>query len=450
MLRMLVASFALFAAGINLNAQFGVSENHRYIVKDGKPFFWMGDTAWELFHRLNREEAERYLKRRSEQGFTVVQAVILAEMDGLHTPNSYGDVPLINDDPLKPNEKYFQHVDYIIDLANSYNITIALLPTWGDKVFKDTWGLGPEIFNEQNAVSYASWIAKRYKNKRNIVWIIGGDRTPRNDRDVAIWRAMAKSIMTETNDKAMISYHPQPNQMGGGQWFNDDKWFQFNMFQNGHCRDGAIYDKIQASYNRQPVRPVIDGEPIYEDHPVCFNANDLGISSAYDVRKYAYLDLFAGAFGHTYGCHDIWQMYSPDRGAINGAHIYWYEAVNLPGGNQMQYVRKLMESHPLMERTPDQTIIKENDYVPSERIQATRGNDYLYVYSVKGKPFTVMLDKIKSTGLQGYWYNPRDGKTTDVEIQLGTASKIFTPPTTGYGQDWVLVVDDASKHYAKP
>src|SRR5687768_16068927 len=131
---------------IQANAQFRISENKRYLLKDGKPFFWLGDTAWELFHRLDRDEANRYLKRRSEQGFTVVQAVVLAEFDGLHIPNPYGQTPLVDDDPGKPNEKYFEHVDYIIDQANSYGITIGLLSTWGDKIFKNTWGKGPEIF----------------------------------------------------------------------------------------------------------------------------------------------------------------------------------------------------------------------------------------------------------------------------------------------------------------
>src|ERR1700704_3056378 len=96
----------------NACAQFSISSNHRYLLKDGKFFFWLGDTAWELFHRLTREEADQYLKRRSEQGFTVIQAVVLAEFDGLHTPNAYGEIPLINDDPAKPNEKYLEHVDY--------------------------------------------------------------------------------------------------------------------------------------------------------------------------------------------------------------------------------------------------------------------------------------------------------------------------------------------------
>src|SRR3954447_24998997 len=98
-------------------AQFSISSNHRYLLKNGKPFFWLGDTGWELFHRLTREEADEYLKRRAEQSFTIIQAVVLAEFDGLHTPNAYGDTPLVKDDPLKPNEAYFKHVDFIIDKA---------------------------------------------------------------------------------------------------------------------------------------------------------------------------------------------------------------------------------------------------------------------------------------------------------------------------------------------
>ena len=60
-----------------------VSRNHRYLVDEkGSAFFWLGDTAWELFHRLNREEADHYLETRAAQGFTVIQAVVLAEFDG--------------------------------------------------------------------------------------------------------------------------------------------------------------------------------------------------------------------------------------------------------------------------------------------------------------------------------------------------------------------------------
>jgi hypothetical protein len=428
-------------------SQFSISANHRYLLKDGQPFFWLGDTGWELFHRLNRAEAELYLKKRSEQGFTVIQAVVLAEMDGLHTPNANGDLPLLNDDPATPNEKYFEHVDYIIDKAAGYGISIALLPTWGDKVFKDRWGIGPEIFNESNAAVYATGLATRYRDRNNILWVLGGDRLPRNNEDVQIWRAMGKAIMKATGNKAVISFHPQPNQLGSAAWFHQDEWLSFNMFQTGHCRDEAVYDKIQGVYHLPLIKPVLDAEPVYEDHPVCFNVKDLGTSNAFDVRRSAYLNLFAGAFGHTYGCHDIWQMNSSLHEPVNGPHYSWQEALDLPAAKQMIYIRRLMTSFPLIERIPDQSLIKENNNAPAERIQATRGTDYLLVYTCTGASFTVVMNKIKGKLLHGYWYSPRDGTTRPLPATANSATKKYTPPDTGYGHDWVLVLFDASKNY---
>src|SRR5688500_10157743 len=100
-----------------------VSDNKRFLVReDGSPFFYLGDTAWELFHRLNREEADRYLDDRARKGFTVIQAVALAELDGLNDPNAYGHKPLINNDPAKPDvkdEDYWDHVDYVVNKAGS-------------------------------------------------------------------------------------------------------------------------------------------------------------------------------------------------------------------------------------------------------------------------------------------------------------------------------------------
>src|SRR5687768_679714 len=158
-----------------------VSENKRFLVtEEGKPFFYLGDTAWELFHRLNREEADTYLKNRAERGYTVIQAVVLAELKGLTDPNPYGHLPLADNDPTKPNEAYFQHVDYIVDKANSLGIYVGMLPTWGDK-WNKKWGNGPEIFTPQNAAQYGEWLGRRYK-ERGIIWILGGDRPVENDQ----------------------------------------------------------------------------------------------------------------------------------------------------------------------------------------------------------------------------------------------------------------------------
>ena len=453
-MRSLTLTGLLFFLCFSLHAQLRVSKNQRFLeTADGKPFFWLGDTAWELFHRLNREEATLYLKNRADKGFTVIQAVALAELDGLHDPNPYGETPLENDDPTKPREAYFQHVDFIIKKAESLGLYIGLLPTWGDKISKEGWGVGPEIFTTSNAKVYGQWIGNRYKNQKNIIWILGGDRNPRNDNDVAIWRAMAAGIEAGTGgpDKALITFHPQPNNLedgGSSKWFHNDAWLDFNMFQTGHCRENNLWDRIALVYSKKPTKPVLDGEPIYEDHPVCFNANDFGTSSPYDVRKSAYFDVFAGAFGHTYGCHDVWQMYAPHRTPINGPHYPWYVALDLPGASQMKFLRQLIESRPMFDRVPDQSLIT-NSLGANDRIQAMRGNDYIYVYSSQGKNITVNTSKISGREVIAYWYNPRKGEWNEIGTFAKKNQQEFVPPTTGYGQDWVLVIDDASKNYSK-
>ncbi len=254
------------------------------------------------------------------------------------------------------------------------------------------------------------------------------------------------------NDKALMTFHPQPNGVedgGSSKYFHNDEWLDFNMLQTGHCRENNIWDRIQVVYNRPATKPVLDGEPIYEDHPVCFNAKDLGTSSAYDVRKHAYIDVFAGAFGHTYGCHDIWQMYAPNRTPVNGPHHPWYVALYLPGAAQMKYVRQLIESRSMLDRVPDQSLIT-NALGANDRIQATRGKDYVFVYSTQGKPITINMGKISGAQVRSFWFDPKNGNSQEIGVSSNAGQQTFIPPSSGYGQDWVLVVDDASKNYSLP
>ncbi len=443
MIRLLFVFVFILTWSSSTFGQFQVSENHRFITKEGKPFFWLGDTAWELFHRLSKEDATYYFKKRSEQGFTVIQAVALAELDGLQTPNANGDLPLIDLDPTKPNEKYFAHVDSLITIAGKFGLTIAMLPTWGDKVDKSTWGKGPEIFNAKNANTYGKWIGQRFEKKSNLIWIMGGDRNPKNAQQIEIWNALAEGVSAGAGgpNKVLMSFHPQPNALGSAEWFHQSDWLDFNMFQNGHCRDQEHYLKVSTLYNKAPFKPIIDGEPMYEDHPVCFNAKDLGTSSAYDIRKYAYLDLFAGAFGHTYGCHDVWQMFDSTRVGINGPHFPWKIALDLPGANQMKFARELMESKSMLDRIPDQSILIESDETPGERIQATRGKDYVFVYSCIGKRFRLKMGQIPGEKSAYFWVNPRTGEKSTKNNINNTGIQTFTPPTKGYGLDWVMVLE---------
>ena len=165
-----------------------ISDNQRYLIHaDETSFFYLGDTAWELFHRLDREEIDYYLQTRADQGYTVIQAVALAEFGGLTEPNPYGETPLRGNDPAQPNEAYFEHVDWAINRAEALGLYVALLPTWGDK-WNRAWGEGPEIFTPENARVYGEFLGRRYQDKP-IIWVLGGDRAIESDAHLAIYRA---------------------------------------------------------------------------------------------------------------------------------------------------------------------------------------------------------------------------------------------------------------------
>jgi hypothetical protein len=429
-----------------------VSENRRFLVHaDGTPFFYLGDTAWELFHRLTREEAEKYLENRRQKGFTVIQAVALAELDGLNDPNPYGHRPLLGNDPARPDVRegpandYWDHVDFIVDRAREKGIYIGMLPTWGDKVTK-AWGVGPVVFTPENAAVYGRFIGARYKDRPNILWILGGDRPP--DKSLDLWREMAKAIREVDKGRHLMTYHPS----GGSstsKWFHNDEWLDFNLLQSGHNYNVPNYNMITADYNRTPVKPCIDGEPRYEDHPAGFKTQN-GYMNDYDSRQAAYWALFAGAHGHTYGCHDIWQMFAPGRKPISWARTNWYDALDLPGAWDMWHVRTLMESRPVIKRVPDPSLIDGDAGSGADHVRATRGEDYAFVYIPTGKPVTVQMGKVSGTKVKAWWFDPRRGVSFPAGDWANEGTQVCTPPSNGRGNDWVLVMDDVSKKYPPP
>jgi hypothetical protein len=439
-----------------------VSDNRRFLVyENGKPFFYLGDTAWELFHRLNREEADRYLENRARKGFTVIQAVALAETDGLNDANPYGHRPLLENDPTRPDVKegpqndYWDHVDYIVQKAETLGLVIGFLPTWGDK-WNKAWGAGPVVFNAGNARTYGEWLGRRYKD-RPIIWILGGDRPVENDSQREVIRAMAQGLRQGDGGNHLITFHPQGGQ-GSSTWFHNEDWLDFNMRQNGHGAEFKSYANTRADYDRTPVKPVLDGEPIYEDHPVSFNAKEFGHSVAADVRRPLYWDLFQGACGHTYGHHSVWQMYAPGRKPINGPLMPWFQAIDQPGAGQMQYARKLIESRPFLDRIPDDSILAPSE-VPTampgagtRRFVATRdiAGTYAMIYAPVGRSFTVRFDKLQGEKFKAWWFNPRTGKATSLGEFQRVPEKSFSPPDPGELADWVLVLDDAAQKYPPP
>lgn len=434
--------------------QIQPSANGRFLqTADGRPFFYLSDTAWELFHRLKREEANLYLTTRANQGFNAIQSVAVAELDGLNVANANGDLPFIDFDPTRPNELYWRHVDYIVGRANELGLCIGLLPTWG-RYWHD--GENP-LFNEDNARRYARWLANRYRDAL-VVWILGGDRMPEHDGHRSVIRAMADGLRQGDDGRHLITYHPSGWQ-GSAQEFHGDSWLAFNMRQNGHEVDFNSYSRNAEDYLRMPAKPLVDGEAVYEDHPVAFRASERGHTVAADCRRALYWDLFSGTCGHTYGHHSVWQMYDSLRAPVNNPLMTWREALQQPGARQMAHAKNLMLSRPYFTRIPatDEVLVASEPrsaWPGAGRYHfcATADSEgrYLMVYAPVGRRFTVRTDWVKSSRIHLWWFNPRTGKATNLGVCQNPGRLTLCPPDAGEMLDWILVVDDASARFPKP
>lgn len=435
------------------NGKLRESDNNLYIIHDnGTPFFWMGNTAWLLPERLNREEAEYFLAKDREAGYNVEQIQVL---NAIPTFNVYGHQANNAEFDFSKVSKpgvygYWEHLDYIVDTAERNGIYIAMDCIWGSML---------KQMDIKKAENLGRFLATRYKDKPNIIWMIGGDIM--GDRSPEIWDAMARAIK-KIDKNHIMTFHPR-GRTTSAWWYNDREWMDFNMFQSGHRRYGqrngdgdyTIKDNteednwryIDMSFEKKPLRPVIDGEPSYEDIPQGLHDFSAPRWQDYDVRRYAYWAVFGGCFGHTYGHNSVMQFIRPGLSASFGAEKAWWNAMKDPGYNQMKYLKWLMLTFPFTERIADQSIIAGQNGERYDRVIATRGNDYLLVYNYSGKPMDIDLGKISGSKKNVWWMNPTDGKLTYLGEYDSKVTSFSYDAAYLRGSDRVLIAVDATKNY---
>jgi hypothetical protein len=287
---------------------------------------------------------------------------------------------------------------------------------------------------------------------------------------------MAAGLAEGDGGTHLKTYHPK-SPRSSSQWFHSDAWLDFNMLQTGHTSLNRNYDLVAADWDRIPVKPVVDGEGGYE-----------GIADAmappnkiepHDVRRIAYCGVFAGAAGYTYGANGLFGATSratgpgprTSRGAARGGAegiqdeggpgrgpaIQWKEAMQMPAGAQMQHLRALIESRPMLQRIPDQWLLVNDPMGTTDRIQACRASDgsYAFVYTAAGTKLRIRIidriyEKLSGSVIRAWWYDPRLGTPVHIEDFSKTESRTFTPPSSGRGNDWVLVLDDAARNFPPP
>lgn len=440
------------------NGKLVVSEEGRYLKhENGTPFFWQGETGWLMPERLNRDEVSYYLEKCRKAGYNMVQVQVL---NSVPSYNVYGQASHIDGFNFKDIDRkgvygYWDHMDYIIKTAASKGIYIGMVCIWGTPVEQG-------MMNVEEAKLYGKFLADRYKDEPNIIWMIGGDI--RGDKKTEVWEALATTIRKMDNGHLM-TFHPR-GRTTSATWFNDKEWLDFNMFQSGHRRygqrkgDGDYPIKenteednwrfVETSHSKTPLKPVIDDEPIYENIPQGLHDPNEIRWNQHDVRRYAYWSVFAGSFGHSYGHNDIMQFIRPGVNGSFGADGMkkaWWDALEDPGFGQMIHLKNLMLAFPFFERVPDQSVIAGVNGERYDRAIATRGTDYLLVYNYSARPMEIDLSKVSGAKKNVWWYHPANGKLEYVGEFDSKITKFQYDCGYMSGNDRVLIAVDASKDY---
>jgi hypothetical protein len=422
--------------------KFKVSPDGRYFVdQQGKPFFYLGDTAWLIFQRLNQAEVDEYLRDRADKGFTVIQAYVLRGLGERHPDGAsslIGATPLIDRDPTRPNEAFFKNVDYVVNRANEMGLVMGLVTSKSWHVNKH-----PEhVFDTKNAYTFGKFLGERYKDNA-VMWFVGGDSVPGNDE--AIWVAMAKGLKDGSGGTQLVCYHGSGH-TSSSAWFHNADWLDFNSIQSGHGWAAKTYEYVTHDRGLSPPKPTVDMEPPYENHPTGSSTPRI---DSHQVRKGAYWAMLAGAAGHGYGALDNFYLYKENEGPFprNGFQP-WRKSIAYEGSGQVGLMRRLFELRPWYKLAPDQSVIASGQGEGEDHVQAARAEDgsFLIAYLPHGKAIGIHMDKLSGKNVKARWFNPRDGSWGDIGEFPNSGTREFTAPSQGDHDDWVLVLDDAERN----
>ncbi len=408
-----------------------ISSNQRYLVdQENSPVLLQGDAAWSLIARVTKEEVELYLKNRSQKGFNTILVNLIEHWFAESPPkNVYGEQPLIvPGDFSMPNEKYFEHVDWVINKAAEYNVQILLAPMYlGYPGTDEGW------FNEilasplGQSLEYGLYLGKRYADFDNILWSMGADRNPTIAALLERLDLIALGIK-HYDKRHLMTAQCEPESSSMDQ-FSAGGWVDFNAVYSY----AIVHRKLFSEFNRRPIKPVFLIESSYEgEHN----------SSPEQIRRQAYWAVLCGGFGHVFGNFPV------DVSASG-----WRSTMDTPGSISMMLWGKLFSSRKRYDLLPDQ-----KHEILIEGLGEFRGLDYLsaaytsdkstlIAYMPTARTVKVERNKLSGGKVRAWWFDPSTGNTTSAGIFSTSEFIELAPPRDG---DWVLVLDDDSKNLQPP
>jgi len=434
------------------NGWLKTSDNGRYLTyADGTPFFYLGDTAWEISWKSTKEGVIEYLDDRQAKGFNAIQFVPMSHqrIQEFGVINRNGEPYFLNENFERLNPAYFEYVDFIVNEINKRDMVAVIVPLWAgmnELHFNPRWK--DYFLNRKESLLIAKYLGARYAG-HNVIWIIGGDDRYESDEQKEFWDTFAKLIKETTGRRQLATLHVKGFQASFDYFDNETPWLDFHMYQSSHrAKADFTWQAGQRGYRLKPNVPVLNGEMVYEDifHKLwapgdTTRAETFRIRSEH-ARQAAYESILSGSMvGITYGGNGIWQWNVPGMWASHSPRFTVSEAIHFEGSSHMSVLKNIlvdMDWHTLKPAFDIVVDAEAGDIVP------TALNDQQIISYIP--PSSKWIDiglpagkKIISERL----INPRTG---EIEMSNSYNSgfeepteivKVTTPDTT----DWIYIAD---------
>lgn len=423
-----------------------VSDNNRYLTyMDGTPFFYLGDTAWEISWKSTREELLTYLDNREEKGFTAVQFVPMSHqrLFSYGVVNRDGDTYFVDENYSKLNPEYFEYVDEIVNEINKRGMVAVIVPLWAgmnelhyDPRWRDTF------MTIEESLPIAKYIGARYAAD-NVIWIVGGDNVYDTAEKKAFWNEFATLLEQSSGHRHLATVHPSGWNASFNYFDHTTPWLDFHMYQSSHiARADYTITAATQGYAKTPVMPVLNGEAVYED---IYNrlwapgdttkAEGTRIQPEH-VRQTGYESILSGAIvGYTYGGNGIWQWHKGELWASHSPRFEVMEAIDFPASFDMTVLKSIMTEHNWFSFKPKPEYVVNRD--SRNKITTAVNDDFLVSYYATGTNRVNYQLPLNQRAVSAKFINPSTGEETAFNSGLGLKFEVQPPDT----MDWVFVAE---------
>jgi len=407
-----------------------------FSYNDGTPFFYLGDTHWNM--PVNTlENFKKIVGKRVEQGFTVIQSEPIGAGYNLLDGVTEGDLHFFSN--LDERFKYIAAKGLVH--ANAQLFFVAEL------------GPNRDTYTDEYLEKLCRYWVARY-SAFPVMWTTAQEcdndfYRERGDHDffdasTNPWKLVAGYINKYDPYKHPLSAHMEHTSftIASQSAFRDlpaHTWFapQWSPIRNGQLN----FDIPKDFWFNGQEKPVVNYEGYY-DH---LWTNEFG------ARMQGWTAFLNGMFGHGYGAIDIWlynSTYDMDKPSIlQGITVTvadkqtkWTESLEFESAYQMGYMREFFGAIDWWRLTPRFADAAWYSNDGAWYSLATINSDVYVVYFYNNiNKKTGILKNMENTEYRVQWFNPSTGESeATLEITVSDGNYIIGDKPSI--KDWVLLV----------